>query len=117
MLIPVLDSRIVNNKGSCPEISVSLYNGGPVFCTDIVNGPLVGFHRKAMLVSEGMGLSDGVNIIGYTVTFGTEVTIMHQPVRRDFGLPLYYTEQTGNNEENQELVFHRSVFLLKISQF
>jgi hypothetical protein len=35
----------------------------------------VGFHQKAVHVGKGVGRSNNINIIGFAITFGAEVTL------------------------------------------
>jgi len=73
--IAVLDVSIVNDKGSCAKISVGPNVCRAILSANVVGEPLVGFHRKDVLIGERMGRSNGIYIIGFAIAFGTEVTI------------------------------------------
>jgi hypothetical protein len=107
MCIPVLYSRIVNYKGCLAEIGVGTDDCRAVFPTNIVSCPIVGFHRKALLIGERMGCNDGICIIGFAITYGTEVTITDQTI----GLPLNRTAHTGQQKGKYQDIFHKKVLL------
>ncbi len=76
--ITILHFRIVNDEGRRAEIGVGLDDRCALLSSNVVCGPLVGFHQKAMLISECMACGNSVYIIGFAVAFGTKVTITNQ---------------------------------------